>query len=350
MRAATDRRVRMTRVPITIAILGAGHMGRRHAAAARQLAAAGRCRVVGVADTCGERAGSLAAELGVQAFEDCGALLRGAAPDLVVVATPPVQHVQDVIACLERGTHVLCEKPYAVSGAGCAAIAAAHRDAGSVLAPMASKYRYDRAVRRARSLVDDGAIGTLLSLRICFAQDVDMSSRWNARPEISGGGVLMDNGPHAFDLAHLFLGPLASVSAKPGEDAVALAVEASVHVSGVAARGGTFEAYLAWNDASHAPYFLELAGSTGTLKVGWKDSCLARDGAENPLLVGEGFDGPGAIRAQLEDVLRSIESRTPPQATFDDAMANVMAIAAAYRAMGTPPAPAASRSQAAYVG
>jgi predicted dehydrogenase len=340
----------MKREPIAIAFLGAGHMGRRHAAAARQLEAAGRCRLVGVADTCGERAHSLAAELGVAAFHDSSALLHGAAPELVVVATPPVRHAQHVVACLERGTHVLCEKPYAVSGDEVAAIAATRRDAGAVLAPMASKYRYDRAVRRARSLVDEGAIGTLRSLRIRFAQDVDMSSRWNARPEISGGGVLMDNGPHAFDLAHLFLGPLASISARRGEGAGALAVEDSVHLSAVAARGGTFEAYLSWSDATHAPYFLELSGSAGTLEVGWNDSRLTRDDTADSVSVGEGFDGPGAIRAQLDDVLRAIETGTRPQGTFDDAMANVMAIAAAYRAMEAAAMPTEDRSPAALVG
>ena len=340
----------MKRGPVAIAILGAGHMGRRHAAAARQLEVAGGCRLVGVADTCGERARSLGAELGVATFEDRVALLRGAEPELVVVATPPVHHVQDVIGCLESGAHVLCEKPYAVSGAGAAMIAATLREARSLLAPMASKYRYDDAVRWARSLVDEGAIGTLRSLRIRFAQDIDMSSRWNARLEISGGGVLMDNGPHAFDLAHLFLGPLTSISARRGDTVGALAVEASVHLSAKGARGAAFEAWLSWSDANHAPYFLELSGSVGTLKVGWTDSCLVRDGSAGPVAIGEGFDGLRAIRAQLEDVLRAIESGTRPQANFDDAMANVMAITAAYRAMEAGGNPAEGRPQAALVG
>lgn len=325
--------MRVNPEPVAIAVVGAGHMGRRHAAAARQLEQAGHCRIVGVADTRGERAQALAVELGVPAFDDCIALLQGASPELVVIATPPVHHVHDVVACLAHGTHVLCEKPYAISAAEGAVIAAARRKAGPLLAPMASKYRHDRAVRRTRGLVGDGAIGSLLSLHIRFAQQVDMSSRWHARPETSGGGVLMDNGPHAFDLAHLFLGPLASISARRGESAGTLPVEDSVHLSARGVRGGALEAFLSWNDASADPWFLQLAGTAGTVKVGWKESCLVRHGDAAPTTAWEGFDGAGAIRAQLEDLLQAIRTRGPAQATFEDAICNVDALAAAYRAL-----------------
>ena len=325
--------MRVNRAPVTIAFVGAGHMGRRHAAAARQLEEAGRCRIVGVADTSPERARSLAGELRALAFHDCVALLQGASPELVVVATPPVRHVQDIVDCLEHGAHVLCEKPYAISAAEGAVIAAAHRKAGSLLAPMASKYRYDRAVRWARDLVDMGAIGSLLSLQVRFAQQVDMSSRWHARPEVSGGGVLMDNGPHAFDLAHLFLGPLASISARRGEIAGVLPVEDSVHLSAQGVRGGALQAFLSWSDASADPCFLRLSGTTGTVKVGWKDSCLVPHGNADPVALEEGFDGPRAIRTQLEDLVRAIETGASAQATFEDAIGNVSAIAAAYRAL-----------------
>ena len=331
--------MRVNRAPVTIAFVGAGHMGRRHADAARQLQEAGRCRIVGVADTSADRCGSLAGELRVPAFRDCAALLQAASPELVVVATPPVHHVQDIVGCLGHGAHVLCEKPYAVSAAEGAVISAAHRNAGSLLAPMASKYRHDRAVRWARDLVDTGAIGSLLSLQVRFAQQVDMSSRWYARPEVSGGGVLMDNGPHAFDLAHLFLGPLACISARRGESAGTLPVEDSVHLWAQGVRGAAFQAFLSWNDDSADPSFLQLSGTTGTVKVGWKDSCLVPHGNSGPTAVEAGFDGPRAIRAQLEDLVSAIETGAAAQATFEDAIGNVDAIAAAYRALEAGNAP-----------
>src|SRR5690606_38482807 len=180
-----------------------------------------------------------------------------------------------------------------------------------------------------------GAIGSLLSLDIRFAQAVDMSGRWYSRPEISGGGVLMDNGPHALDLARMFLGPLASVTARRGENARNLAVEETVHVTARGVGGGALRAFLSWAEPVADPYFLRLVGTTGAVQVGWKDSRLLRHGCDEPMEVGEGFDGASAIRAQLQDVLQAIETGGQPEAGFDDAVGNVVAISAAYRSLQT---------------
>lgn len=95
--------------PLRVVVIGAGDMGARHA---RHWAAAG-ARVVGVVDPDRPRAESSAAETGAEALatvDDALAL----APQAVSVCTPTHLHARYAIAALERGAHVLCEKPVAL--------------------------------------------------------------------------------------------------------------------------------------------------------------------------------------------------------------------------------------------
>jgi len=89
-----------------IAVIGAGHMGRYHAA---KFAACEGARLAAVVDRDRERAGALAAELGCAALTDHRQVIGQV--DAAVIATPTAQHHEIALACLEAGVHVLIEKP-----------------------------------------------------------------------------------------------------------------------------------------------------------------------------------------------------------------------------------------------
>jgi len=95
------------------AVVGVGSLGRHHARNYTELAREGRVEFVGVSDVNSETAAQVAAENGCDTFADWKDLLGKA--DLVSIATPTETHCDLACAFLEKGTHVLVEKPIALT-------------------------------------------------------------------------------------------------------------------------------------------------------------------------------------------------------------------------------------------
>lgn len=95
---------------IRTAVIGVGRQGRRHA---EKFAGAGNARLVAVLDTDRARAETVAAEFGAAAAADLAALAE--CVEAAVVATPTPTHFEIAAALLERGVHVLVEKPLAAN-------------------------------------------------------------------------------------------------------------------------------------------------------------------------------------------------------------------------------------------
>jgi predicted dehydrogenase len=108
---------------------------------------------------------------------------------------------------LEAGKHVLCEKPLAIQPeqARALAILADERRLGLATG---LNHRFYPPVRDALALVGAWAIGRVERVRaeIGHKASPEFLSSWHTDAERSGGGTLMDNGPHACDLVRKFLG------------------------------------------------------------------------------------------------------------------------------------------------
>lgn len=313
-----------------VALIGAGHMGALQAAALQARVEQGACRPAGVADINAGRGRAVAERLECRAYSDASELLEHEVPDLVIVATPPSQHAEDVRRCLAMGAYVLCEKPLAVDMDGLAEMVCA---GGAGRLAVASKFRFDEDVRTALKLVSAGAIGDMMGLDVCFARQASMREKWHLHPGLSGGGVLMDNGPHALDLTRLFLGALSEISVTEGVRRGDAAVETSVIVELRSVQGVSARALLSWDaDLPERPYLL-VRGSLGCMELGFMSARLVTDGADEPMTFGEGFNNRKALLSQLDDLLDAVLLGREPTGSFPGACASVHAIVAGYASM-----------------
>lgn len=314
---------------VRIGVVGAGNMTRRYIAAMTGHPP-GLYDLAGIADIEVDRAARLCGDMDVPVFSSARELLELQRPDLVVVATPPAQHIDDIVACIERDAHVLCEKPFVIARSDLPRILEAFHSSNSPMLWMASKYRHASGVRWALDQIRRGMIGSLVEMDVVFAHPVDMSSRWNSERSISGGGVIMDNGPHAFDLMRLFLGPLRAVAASASESTGGLPVEDSASVAAQAEDGRIGRAFLSWASPAQDQYFLRLHGTQGRILVGWSESVLLHGSETAPILTGPAYDGTRAVGDQLLAAVTAVARRRDGIGGLDDAIANVEAIHAAY--------------------
>lgn len=127
--------------------------------------------------------------------------------DAVVVCTPNDDHEAPVITALELGKHVLCERPLSTTSESAARMIDAARSAQrQLMVAMNERYRYDN--RAIRQFVTSGELGDIILVRNTWLVRPTRRPRrgWRRDRTRSGGGVVMDLGASALDLAWWVLG------------------------------------------------------------------------------------------------------------------------------------------------
>ena len=131
----------------------------------------------------------------------------------VIVATTNDALPAITRSAIEAGKHVLVEKPAARDAAEISNLPGLARQHG-VLVRVGFNHRYHRAFVQARRIVDSGDLGPLMFVRGRYGHGgrIGYEKEWRARPDLSGGGELIDQGVHLIDLARWFLGDFSDVS------------------------------------------------------------------------------------------------------------------------------------------
>ena len=146
--------------------------------------------------------------------------------DAVIIATPPDTHALMAHAALERGLHVLLEKPMACTVAECDELVRAQERSGAILM-MSHEKRFNPGFEKIKEIIDDGLIGKVFYLvvhwsaavrldpqRLC-PPDYRESYKWRWTDPDAGGGILFDHLPHYLDLWRWWTGAeLASIDAE----------------------------------------------------------------------------------------------------------------------------------------
>jgi predicted dehydrogenase len=205
---------------IGVGLVGYKFMGRAHSNAYRQLPRffdvdpAPRMAAICGRDEAGVR--EAANSLGWESYEtDYRRLIGRDDVGLVDVVTPGNTHREIVLAALEAGKHVICEKPLANTLAEAKEMLDAAREAGTVNT-VCFNYRRAPAVQLAKKLVDEGRLGTIRHWRSTYLQDFIMDPQfpliWRLKKELAGSGALGDIGAHSVDLAQFLLGGISEVT------------------------------------------------------------------------------------------------------------------------------------------
>jgi predicted dehydrogenase len=172
--------------------------------------------VVALASSRIESAQSAADEFGIgAAYDDWQEMLDRHALDLVLIATPTDLHAPITLAALERGAHVLCEKPTAMDAAEARAMLEKAEALGRVHM-IDHELRFNPNRQRVAQMISDGELGDIRHVNIANigASWANPASRpkgdWWSLAE-HGGGRLGANGSHQVDMLRWWLGPVRSV-------------------------------------------------------------------------------------------------------------------------------------------
>lgn len=260
--------------------------------------------------------------------------------DLVYVALPPSAHLEWCTKALQHGKHVLVEKPFASNAHDAAQMVAAARAADRQLLE-AFHYRFHPLFERALSALRGGGIGKIRHIEAIFnARLPDTPGELRYIEEL-GGGALMDLGCYCMHWIRTVANDEPSVvsasahCATPGVD-----LEITAELAFTSGPTATLKCSMQPADGVLLRR-LRVLGDKGVLEFDNPVSphagatlSVETDTPSSPQIVS---GGDTTFLFQLRHVLEVIEGRAPPLTGGDDAIGNMRAIDAIYRAAGMRP-------------
>jgi predicted dehydrogenase len=312
---------------LRVGVLGASFGGMVHVPA---FAAQGRFEVVAIASP--NRAAEVAKVRKIpKAYATLDEMLADSELDVLSVATPPFEHRGPVIAALQRGLHVLCEKPFGLNVAEAEEMLNASREAGTVCA-IAHEFRYVPSRIAVRELVANAHLGPLRALEVLWFSAMlhDAGSRpnswWFERSH--GGGVTGAILSHLVDQANWIAGR--APRRATGYERTAIAKR---HSGGTSFTSDVADGSFATID--YADGLIATVTADGTRAV--ESSTLAAHGAERTavssgdnILSSRTFVVDAKETSELEVVaqahenLRAAHGNLPPFVTMLDAFAEAI--------------------------
>ncbi|MHB8146352.1 MAG: Gfo/Idh/MocA family protein [Vulcanimicrobiaceae bacterium] len=314
-----------------LGLIGAGAIGATHAEAAK---CSDFLEIVAVCDELTTAATQFEARYGTRAYTSVPVMIGTEDLDGIIIATPPNSHRLIAEFAASRGLHVLCEKPLAldtISARAMFSIAYQHR----VVLSMASKFRFVEDIRSARRLAGEGQLGEILLVENAFTSSLDMSTRWNSNPDISGGGVIVDNGTHALDMFRYLLGPVHEVRAQEARRYQRLAVEDTATLTVRTRSGALATSDLSWSIDKVLGYFLRIHGSDATLEIGWSCSRMRFRSDRDWHVIGEGYKKLESFSKLQRNFANAILGLEPAEVSPADAIASVEAVESAYASLAS---------------
>ena len=303
---------------------------------------------VGACDVNADAVADFAKVFGIgNAYTDLGEMLAEQQPDILIDASWPSVHLQNVLAAVRGGVRgIFVEKPFAVDAAQAGEMVQAAKAANVVLME-GLMFHYQPQILAVKQRILEGAVGDVRFVRATFSSPMVPRGNWRLRAEL-GGGAAMDLGCYCVSCIRFLVG------AEPQSVSVAGTLAAgtevwetlvgSLHFSdGVTAQ---FDCGFGW------PWRVayEVVGSEGAIMVPVGDWSIPKEigeGLETRFTLTKGdphedyyqeaveVAGLNPYRAQLLDLCNALSNGTPTRLTADDALANMRVIDAIHASAAT---------------
>ena len=134
-------------------------------------------------------------------------------PDIVVVCTINAVIPDVVCYALEKGCHVFSEKPPGRNLDDTLRMKKSYEKRQRRILKFGFNHRYHNSVIEAKSLIESGFLGNVVAARGVYGKAGNLAKdEWRNRLELSGGGILLDQGIHMLDLLRYFVGDFVEIS------------------------------------------------------------------------------------------------------------------------------------------
>lgn len=165
--------------------------------------------LVALVDTDENRASKVAKKFGVRKFyKSVEELFSKEDVDAISICTPPNTHAGIAVAALKSGAHVFCEKPMALNEEDGKMMLETSKKEKRILM-IGFNFRFRPNYKLARSIALNGRLGHVYLVEYAYLTPNPLlewgKSPWFFSPE-TGGGVLLDQGPHVFDMINYIFG------------------------------------------------------------------------------------------------------------------------------------------------
>jgi UDP-N-acetyl-2-amino-2-deoxyglucuronate dehydrogenase len=196
---------------VRVGLIGGGNISETHARAAVSIPGV---EIVAVHGANSDKARQLAREYGARPYDNLDLFLAHRPMNVVAVGSPSGCHAAQAIAAVQRGLHVLVEKPVDISTDRVDALIAA-ADAARVTVGVFFQDRLQPDIVTVKTMLDRGELGTpiMASGRVKWFRPPEYysGSRWRGTLALDGGGALMNQGIHTVDLLLWLFGAVARV-------------------------------------------------------------------------------------------------------------------------------------------
>lgn len=205
-----------------VGIIGYGKVGRIRRECVKKHP---RLELIGVCDIDAEKS----RDSGVPAYTDYKKLID-ASPDVIFICTYNRFIPEIAVEAISRGIHVFSEKPPGRTLEDVKTIFVAAMENPKVKVKFGFNHRYHEAVIEAKAIVNSGRLGKVMWMRGIYgkAGGEEYRHNWRNNKDLSGGGILIDQGIHMLDLFRYFSGEYNEVKSFIGRSFWAVDVEDNV--------------------------------------------------------------------------------------------------------------------------